>query len=212
MSDLLARTGRERQRYDEDKFRLVAGCIPYRLKENVDDLTGNIKSRLEVLMISTPNRSDLVFPKGGWEDDETVGEAACREALEEAGVRGILDENQLGVWEFRSKSRQNSCSSEGSCRGYMFALEVTEEVESWPEQATHGRIWLSVREAFELCRYDWMRRALERFLRVLSEDNRKYWMMEDTMTLAASTVPEIRHTNLSATPNTSSTNPIKALC
>lgn len=28
--------------------------------------------------------------QGGWEDDETVAEAACREALEEAGVRGIL--------------------------------------------------------------------------------------------------------------------------
>lgn len=28
--------------------------------------------------------------QGGWEDDETVTEAACREALEEAGVKGIL--------------------------------------------------------------------------------------------------------------------------
>lgn len=28
--------------------------------------------------------------QGGWEDDETVHEAACREALEEAGVKGIL--------------------------------------------------------------------------------------------------------------------------
>lgn len=30
--------------------------------------------------------------QGGWEDDETMAEAACREALEEAGVRGILNE------------------------------------------------------------------------------------------------------------------------
>lgn len=29
--------------------------------------------------------------QGGWEDDETVEEAACREALEEAGVKGILN-------------------------------------------------------------------------------------------------------------------------
>lgn len=29
--------------------------------------------------------------QGGWESDETVEEAACREALEEAGVRGILN-------------------------------------------------------------------------------------------------------------------------
>jgi 8-oxo-dGTP pyrophosphatase MutT (NUDIX family) len=31
------------------------------------------------------------FPlKGGWENDETVEEAAVREAIEEAGVRGDL--------------------------------------------------------------------------------------------------------------------------
>lgn len=28
--------------------------------------------------------------QGGWEDDETVLEAACREAFEEAGVKGTL--------------------------------------------------------------------------------------------------------------------------
>jgi len=33
----------------------------------------------------------LVFSlKGGWENDETVEEAAVREAIEEAGVRGDL--------------------------------------------------------------------------------------------------------------------------
>jgi len=33
----------------------------------------------------------VVFPlKGGWENDETVEEAAVREAIEEAGVRGDL--------------------------------------------------------------------------------------------------------------------------
>ncbi|GJS49504.1 NUDIX hydrolase 12, mitochondrial [Tanacetum coccineum] len=41
-------------------------------------------------MVSSPNRDDMVFPKGGWESDETVEEAACREALEEAGVRGVI--------------------------------------------------------------------------------------------------------------------------
>lgn len=30
------------------------------------------------------------FYKGGWENDETVGEAAVREAIEEAGVKGDL--------------------------------------------------------------------------------------------------------------------------
>ncbi|KAF8390762.1 hypothetical protein HHK36_025289 [Tetracentron sinense] len=197
MSSLLARTGRDRQRY-EGRLRLVAGCIPYRLEKDGEDYSCDLGNRLKVLMISSPNRNDLVFPKGGWEDDETVGEAACREALEEAGVKGILDEKHLGVWEFRSKSRQNSCSLEGGCKGYMFALEVTEELDSWPEQDNHERKWVSMQkvlvnygiycysiinvnttglysahgtyigltigEALELCRYDWMRNALEKFL------------------------------------------------
>ena len=29
--------------------------------------------------------------QGGWEDDEDVHEAACREALEEAGVKGAIN-------------------------------------------------------------------------------------------------------------------------
>ncbi|XVE84257.1 hypothetical protein DITRI_Ditri16bG0156200 [Diplodiscus trichospermus] len=167
MSAFLARTGRHRQRYDEDNFRLVSGCIPYRMTK--DDSNVDMENRIEVLMISSPNRSDLVFPKGGWEDDETVVEAACREALEEAGVRGILREIPLGVWEFRSKSRQELCTPEGSCRGFMFALEVTEELDIWPEQKDRNRIWLNVKEAFRLCRYEWMRTALEEFLRVMEE-------------------------------------------
>ena len=97
-------------------------CIPFKFEKIVDGHTRNPHSRLLVLMISSPNRDDLVFPKvsvfllaivldsklgkkwdvldlnlissfewqGGWENDETVEEAARREALEEAGVRGIL--------------------------------------------------------------------------------------------------------------------------
>uniref|UniRef100_A0A1D1XMI1 Nudix hydrolase 12, mitochondrial n=2 Tax=Anthurium amnicola TaxID=1678845 RepID=A0A1D1XMI1_9ARAE len=166
--DQSARTGRQRQRYD-GHYRLVAGCIPYRLKQNVKDKTASLVDRLEVLMISSPNRDDLVFPKGGWEDDETIDQAACREAFEEAGIRGIIHGEHLGMWVFRSKSRQNSCSQEGACKGYMFALQVTEELDSWAEESCHKRRWLSVPEAWNLCRYPWMREALEKCVNDLNQ-------------------------------------------
>ncbi|KAM0839980.1 hypothetical protein ACQ4PT_013345 [Festuca glaucescens] len=151
---LVARKGRLRQRYDNE-YRLVAGCVPYRV---------DIDGQLEVLMVSTPSRDDLVFPKGGWEDDEDVYEAACREALEEAGVRGTINRDSLGLWVFRSKSSQSSNSPRGACKGHVFALEVTEELEQWPEQDTHGRRWVSPTDAYGLCRYDWMREALTALL------------------------------------------------
>ncbi|XP_059447156.1 nudix hydrolase 13, mitochondrial-like [Corylus avellana] len=184
MSSLLARTGRHKQRY-EDQLRLVAGCIPYRLEQNVEGCHGSSENKLLVLMISSPNRHDLVFPKGGWEDDETIREAACREAFEEAGVKGILSETPLGDWMFRSKSRQKSCSLEGGCRGYMFALKVTEELDSWPEQANYDRKWLTTEEAFKLCRYDWMRDALERFVTTLAEEIRGCRRNEESKEVAA---------------------------
>lgn len=36
-------------------------------------------------------KQSIVFNQGGWENDETEYEAACREALEEAGVKGKLN-------------------------------------------------------------------------------------------------------------------------
>ncbi|CAL9055264.1 nudix hydrolase 13, mitochondrial-like isoform X1 [Musa acuminata AAA Group] len=162
-SPLLARKGRQQQRYD-NQLRLVAGCIPYKLNNiDGDNQSCDLLDRVEVLMVTSPGRLDLVFPKGGWENDETAGEAACREALEEAGVRGTLNDTALGVWEFRSKSTQKACSLEGTCKGYMFALEVTEELDCYPEKDSRDRKWVPVGEAYKLCRYDWMRKALDSF-------------------------------------------------
>lgn len=188
MSVVLARTGRDRQRY-ENNFRLVSGCIPYRLTKDDDE---GLCHRIKVLMVSSPNRNDLVFPKGGWEDDETVVEAACREALEEAGVRGIVREVPLGVWEFRSKSREDLCSLEGGCRGYMFALEVTEELDTWPEQQNRDRKWLNIQEAFRFCRYEWMREALEAFLRVMADVE----MIEEAPATATATATAVAAGNV----------------
>ncbi|TMW98555.1 hypothetical protein EJD97_003873 [Solanum chilense] len=159
MSDLVARTGRHQQRY-EDGYRLIAGCIPFRfrdMEQNGDDTSEKI---VEVLMINSTSGPGLLFPKGGWENDETVKEAAVREAIEEAGVRGDIV-HFLGYYPFKSKTLQDEFSPEGMCRAAMFALFVKEELDCWPEQSRRKRSWLTIPEAIECCRHPWMRKALE---------------------------------------------------
>uniref|UniRef100_A0A2N9HZY3 Nudix hydrolase domain-containing protein n=1 Tax=Fagus sylvatica TaxID=28930 RepID=A0A2N9HZY3_FAGSY len=136
---------------------------------------------------------------GGWENDETVQEAAVREAIEEAGVRGELmgveegkwrwmvfpllcmrrkrmergnvvsfgkesgnrEGDFLGYYHFKSKTHQDEFCPEGLCKAAMFALFVKEELQSWPEQSTRNRTWLTIPEAEDRCRHAWMRDALE---------------------------------------------------
>ncbi|KAL1346523.1 hypothetical protein HN51_020158 [Arachis hypogaea] len=161
MSELVARTGRHQQRY-ENGYRLVAGCVPFRYKSSGDCGNSNSGNNVEVLLINSPSGPGLLFPKGGWENDETVEEAATREAIEEAGVRGdIMD--FLGYYEFRSKTHQDEFSPEGLCKAAMFALLVKEELELWPEQSTRNRSWLAVSEALGSLRHAWMRDALDCF-------------------------------------------------
>ncbi|KAL8467638.1 hypothetical protein ACS0TY_031038 [Phlomoides rotata] len=159
MSELVARTGRHQQRY-EDGYRLIAGCIPFRYRIVKDDGVGTSEKILEVLMINSTGGPGLLFPKGGWENDETAEEAAVREAMEEAGVRGNLV-HFVGSYAFKSKTLQDEYSPEGLCRASMYALHVKEEMESWPEKSHRERSWVTIPEAMECCRHAWMREALQ---------------------------------------------------
>ncbi|XP_022764719.1 nudix hydrolase 16, mitochondrial-like [Durio zibethinus] len=111
-------------------------------------------------MINSTSGPGLLFPKGGWENDETVEEAAVREAIEEAGVRGELMDC-IGYYNFKSKTHQDEFSPEGLCKAATFALLVKEELDSWPEQSTRTRSWLTIPEAVQSCRHAWMKEALE---------------------------------------------------
>ncbi|KAK6122273.1 hypothetical protein DH2020_043987 [Rehmannia glutinosa] len=81
---MAARTGRHLQRYNQD-HRLVVGY------KNGKNGRPEPEDDLEVLVISSKKSEAMMFPKGGWEVDESVEEAASRESLEEAGVLGNVE-------------------------------------------------------------------------------------------------------------------------
>lgn len=145
---MVSRQGRELQRYTTTGGRVVVGCIPYKVKEG--DL-------IEVLVISSQKGHGMMFPKGGWELDESIDEAVTREAMEEAGVLGTL-QGKLGSYNYISK-RYNTVYE-----GVMYALNVTNELPMWPEMDTRKRRWVSVAEAREGCQHKWMTDALDKLV------------------------------------------------
>ncbi|GMY24823.1 nudix hydrolase 17, mitochondrial-like [Fagus crenata] len=159
MVALVARTRRHLQRYNNQGRRQVVGCIPYRYK--IPNQTFVDARDLEVLVISSQKGKGMLFPKGGWEQDESKIEAASRETLEEAGVRGTI-ECELGRWNFNSKTRDTYYE------GFMFPLLVEEQLDFWPEKNARQRIWMTVQEAREVCQHWWMKDALDRFVNRLT--------------------------------------------
>ncbi|CAL5323686.1 unnamed protein product [Camellia sinensis] len=160
MVALVSRTGRDLQRYNKGR-RQVVGCIPYRYRVTSQTPIGD-EEKLEVLVITSQREGKgMLFPKGGWEADESIIDAALRETEEEAGVVGTL-EGTLGKWCFKSKTQDEYYE------GHMFPLLVQEELDFWPEKDIRQRIWMTATEAREVCQHWWMKEALDRLVRRLT--------------------------------------------
>ncbi|CAL9131435.1 unnamed protein product [Musa textilis] len=150
------------------EWRSCCRCIPY--KFNAGGGGGNnrdvdVGTSMEVLVVSSPKGNGLLFPKGGWETDETIEQAALREALEEAGVQGNV-EGKLGKWRYKSRT------FDAHHEGIMFPMNVTQELGCWPEMHLRERKWVTVAEAKEGCQHPWMKEALERLVRRVSSSRR----------------------------------------
>lgn len=112
-------------------------CIPVRFVES-----SRTAASARIMMISSSGGNGWVFPKGGWELDETVEDAARRETVEEGGVRGELDAERLGVYPY---SNRKPVPGQKGCIAYMFVMHVLEELATWPEAGHRTRLWVRFR-------------------------------------------------------------------
>ena len=136
---LVARTGREKQRQSGEGLRLVVGVVP---------VSRTSSGELRVLLVnSRKHPGEWLLPKGGWEEDEDERECARRECWEEAGVVGELvgregegeAEPLLQGVEVRGKSRDQLHT--------YYGLLVEEMRDDWPEKSERGRQYFSFGEA-----------------------------------------------------------------
>jgi phosphohistidine phosphatase len=95
-------------------------------------------SGLEILLINTRKGRRWIVPKGIVEPDLSEAESAAREAYEEAGVNGRVLPGPIGSYEYGKWG--------GTCRVAVYAMEVEQELDDWPEDFRQ-RQWLGPAEA-----------------------------------------------------------------
>ena len=106
--------------------------------------TRMVEGRREVLLITSRETGRWVLPKGWPEKRLDAHDLAALEAFEEAGVRGRVREHALGDYTYPKRLRSGRTRH---IRVDVFALDVEQELDDWPERAERERRWMSPSQA-----------------------------------------------------------------
>ncbi|KZT53505.1 hypothetical protein CALCODRAFT_440012 [Calocera cornea HHB12733] len=91
----------------------------------------------KVMIITSRKRpGQWVLPKGGWENGETLEQAAAREALEEAGVRGTI-------------TRYVTTFPSDQTIFHVYEMDVSSVDDQWMEGHERTREWVDLAEAYK---------------------------------------------------------------
>jgi len=113
-----------------------SGAIPYR----------HVDCEIAFLIVTSRATSQWIFPKGSLMEGLSPTESAAQEAYEEAGVLGTVGTASVGSYssvKFRS-------GVGGTVSVEMYPMEVTEQLDDWPEKHQRQRQWVTLAEARRL--------------------------------------------------------------
>ncbi len=102
---------------------------------------------VEILLITSRESRRWVIPKGWPMRDKEPGPCAAQEAFEEAGVVGPTRRKALGQYHYDKRLRSGRLQH---VRVQVYALEVREERDIWPEMTERDRNWTTPAEASTL--------------------------------------------------------------
>ncbi len=107
--------------------------VPYRLE----------KDQLEILVISSSTNKHWVVPKGIHEPGLSAQDSASREAYEEAGIEGEVQEQVIGSYKYEKW--------DATCTVSVFIMKVTKMLDEEQWQESHRkRCWVGIQDAVEL--------------------------------------------------------------
>ncbi len=125
-----------------------SGAVPYRVTDK----------GVRYLLVTSRRTGRWLFPKGGLMAGREAWDSAAQEALEEAGVEGVVSPEPLGVYRSARVREERSQVIEVT----LYPLEVTRQLDRWPEKAQRRRRWADIDEACAMVRDPALVAILER--------------------------------------------------
>ena len=101
---------------------------------------------MQVLLIKTRSGRKWTIPKGIIDDGLKGPESAIKEAFEEAGLIGNI--NETVSWKFRFRKWG------GIAHVTLYPMYVEKELEEYPENKIRAKKWVSVKEAVKMVKFD----------------------------------------------------------
>jgi 8-oxo-dGTP pyrophosphatase MutT (NUDIX family) len=116
--------------------RLQYAALPWRETEH----------GLEIMLVSSRETRRWIIPKGWPMAGRGGAAAAAIEALEEAGLLGVIAEKPIGVFHYVKRFTRG----EELCRAEVFPLRVARQRDHWLEKDERETQWFQAGEAARL--------------------------------------------------------------
>ncbi|MEJ2425335.1 MAG: histidine phosphatase family protein [Candidatus Thiodiazotropha sp.] len=139
---------RERPAY----YYRQSAVIPYRMRQG----------KVEFLVIGSQKQKHWVVPKGIVEPGMSLQDSAAKEALEEAGITGVVGEETLGQYEYKKWG--------GVCTVQVYPMRVEQILpeDAW-EESHRGREWVSVQKAIQRIEQSALKKILKQLAKKLEQ-------------------------------------------
>jgi ADP-ribose pyrophosphatase YjhB (NUDIX family) len=133
------------------------GVLPYKL----------IDGRVVFLLVTSRRTGRWIVPKGSLIKGESRWRSAEIEAIEEAGVEGIIEREPIGTYRTIKKGSVTRQVVEVD----LYPLLVTKQHDTWPEQTNRHRHWVLLREGKRLVSDPNLPRLMTEWSRRVLADN-----------------------------------------
>ena len=120
---------------------------------------------LEVLLITTRNTRRWIVPKGWPIAEYTPQACAAFEAMEEAGVAGVVEAEAFGTFHYDKLRKSGEVLA---CKVYVYPMKVTRRRRQWPEKRARDCEWCSVEEAISRIKETGLRRLIKKFAKTIN--------------------------------------------